>query len=76
MPTPVSRFVRRQQIGTDRQPPVMLAYRPGTREIKALPQPQHGFEASDRPSRRVEGLKAANPRHGPLDSEVIALDPF
>ena len=40
----------------------------------SLAQPQHGFEALDRTPRRVEGLEAADPRHGLLDPEVIALD--
>src|SRR5690348_9041591 len=30
----------------------------------------------DRPPRRVEGLKAADPRHRPLDPEMVALDPL
>ena len=45
-------------------------------KAEALAQPQHGFEALDRTPRRVEGLEAANPRHGPLDPEVVALDPL
>src|SRR4051794_28942887 len=61
---------------TDRQQPVLLTYRPGTREAKTLAQPQHGFEPPDRPSCRAKGLKAANPRHGPLDPKMVALDPL
>lgn len=34
--TPISRFVRRRQTEADRQQLVLLAHRPGTREIKAL----------------------------------------
>src|SRR4051795_1511467 len=30
----------------------------------------------DRAPGRVEGLQAAHPRHGPLDPEVVALDPL
>src|SRR4051812_19684779 len=41
-----------------------------------LAQPQHGLEALDRAPGRVEGLKAADPGHGPLDPEVVALDPL
>src|SRR4051812_26340339 len=61
---------------TDRQQPVLLLYGPGTCEIKALPQPQHGPESPDRPSCRMEGLKAADPRYRPLDPEVVAFDPL
>jgi len=69
VPTQISRFVHRWQTETDRQQPVLLAYRPGTCEAEPLTQPQHGFETPDCPSRRVEGLKAADPRHRPLDPE-------
>src|SRR4051812_11913245 len=76
MPTPVSRFMNLREAETEREQPVLLAYRPGAREIKALTQPQHGLEPPDRSSCRVEGLKAADPRHRPLDPEVVALDPL
>src|SRR3954452_5341212 len=76
MAAPVSRFVNLREAETEREQPVLLAYRPGAREIKALTQPQHGLEPPDRSSCRVEGLKAADPRHRPLDPEVVALDPL
>jgi hypothetical protein len=76
MPAPVSRFVNLRKSETDRQQLVLLAYRPGAREIKALAQPQHGFEPPDRASCRAEGLKAADPRHVLLDPEMVALDPL
>jgi|tagenome__1003787_1003787.scaffolds.fasta_scaffold20437324_1 hypothetical protein len=63
MPTPVSRFVNLREAETEREQPVLLAYRPGAREIKAFTQPQHGLEPPDRSSCCVEGLKAADPRH-------------
>src|SRR3954454_9463215 len=74
MPAPVSRFVSRRKSEADRQQPVLLAHRPGTREIKALPQPQHGFEPPDRASCRAEGLKASDPRHRPFEPEMITLN--
>ena len=58
----------------DREQVVLLAHRPRAGKVEALAQPQHGFEALDGPPGRVEGLEAANPRHGPLHLEVIALD--
>src|SRR3954464_12428088 len=73
---PVSRFVTLWETEAEREQPVLLAHRPGARKAEALAQPQHRFEALDRPPRRVEGLKAANPRQGPLDPEVVALDPL
>jgi hypothetical protein len=76
VPTPVSRFVNLRKSETDREQPVLLAHRPRTREAEPLAQPQDGFEALDRASRGVEGLKAADPRHGPLHPEVVALDPL
>src|SRR5689334_3885700 len=48
----------------------------GGRPHKPFPQPQHGLEPPDRSSRRVEGLEAADPRHRPLDPEMIAFDPL
>src|SRR3954471_9137223 len=60
----------------EREQPVLLQHRPGTRKAEALAQPQHGFEALDRAPGRVEGLEAANPWHRPLDPEVVALDPL
>src|SRR3954462_6636088 len=76
MTTPVSRFVNLREAETEREQPVLLAYRPGAREIKAFTQPQHGLEPPDRSSSRVKGLKAADPRHWPLDPKMIALDPL
>src|SRR4051812_10665707 len=73
---PVSRFVNLWETETDREQPVLLAHRPGTRKAEALAQPQHGLEALNGAPRCVEGLEAADPRHGPLDPEVIALDPL
>src|SRR4051812_33688101 len=73
---PVSHFVNLWKTETEREPPVLLAHRPGTRKAEALAQPQHGLEPLDRAPRCVEGLEAADPRHGPLDPEVIALDPL
>src|SRR4051794_26463789 len=75
-PTPVSHFVNLRETEADREQPVLLAHRPAAGKAEALAQPQHGFEALDRTPRRVEGLEAANPRHGPLDPEVVALDPL
>src|SRR5205085_8811914 len=34
------------------------------------------FKSPDRPSCRADGLKAADPRHRPLDPEMVALDPL
>src|SRR4051812_24764232 len=75
-PTPVSHFVNLWETEADREQSVLLANRPRAGKAKALAQPQHGFEALDGPSRCMEGLEAADPRHGPLDPEVIALDPL
>src|SRR5215212_1365675 len=74
MSAPVSRFVSRRKSEADRQHPVLLAYRPGTRKPEAFTQPQHGLEPPDCPLCRMEGLKAADPRHRPFDPEVIALN--
>src|SRR4051795_1210266 len=76
MPTPASRFMNLGKSETEREQLVLLAYRPGTRKPESLPQPQHGFEPPDRPSCRVEGLKAADPRHRSLDPKMVALDPL
>src|SRR3954452_16316737 len=75
-PTPGSHFVNLWETETEREQPVLLANGPGARKAKALAQPQHGFKALDGAPRRVEGLKAANSRHRPLDPEVVALDPL
>jgi hypothetical protein len=42
------------------------------------PQPneQLSRQRHDQGLARVEGLEAADPRHGPLDPEVVALDPL
>src|SRR5215213_1157950 len=73
---PILHFVNLRETEADREQPVLFAHRPGARKAKALAQPQHRFEALNGPSRCVEGLEAANPRHGPLDPKVIALDPL
>src|SRR5215207_8005572 len=65
-PTPVSHFVNLWETEAEREQPVLLADGPRAGKAEALAQPQHGFE----------GLEAAHPRHGPLDPEVIALDPL
>ena len=75
-PTPISCFVNLRETETDCEQPVLLTDRPRAREAEALAQPQHGLEALDRASGCGEGLKAPDPRHGPLDPEVIALDPL
>src|SRR5829696_3347608 len=75
-PTPVSHFVNLWKTEAEREQPVLLANRPRAGKAEALAQPQHRLEALDRAPRRVESLKAAHPRHGPLDPEVIALDPL
>src|SRR5215217_4577598 len=69
-------FVNLWKTEAEREQPVLLAHRPRARKAEALAQPQHRLEALDRTPRRVEGLEAANPRHGPLDPEVVALDPL
>src|SRR4051812_19954983 len=76
MPTPVSHFVNLRQSETEREQLVLLAYRPCAREAESFAQPQHGLEPPDCPSCRVEGLKAANPRHRPLNPKMVALDPL
>src|SRR5215212_3126109 len=75
-PTPVSRFVNLWKTEAEREQPVLLAHRPRARKAKALAQPQHGFKPLDGAPGRVEGLKATNPRHGPLDPEVVTLNPL
>ena len=74
VPTPILRFGGRRKSEANRQQLVLFAHRPGAREVKSFFQPQHGFEAPDRSSRRVERSKAADPRHGSLDPEMVALD--
>src|SRR3954452_23374713 len=76
MAAPVSHFVNLWKTEAEREQPVLLAHRPGARKAEPLAQPQHGFEALDRAPRRVEGLEAPDPWHGPLDPKVIALDPL
>src|SRR3954466_8433439 len=76
MAAPVSHFVNRWETETDCEQPVLLAHRPAAGKAEALAQPQHGFEALDRTPRRVKGLEAADPRHRPLDPEVVTLDPL
>src|SRR3954452_20208512 len=67
-------FVNLRETEAEREQPVLFAHRPGARKAEPLAQPQHGFEPLDRAPRRVEGLEAADPRHGLLDPGVIALD--
>src|SRR3954468_10203373 len=76
VPTPVSHFVNLWETEAEREQAVLLAHRPGARKAEPLAQPQHCFKALDRAPGRVEGLKAAHPRHGPLDPEVVSLDPL
>src|SRR3954465_1589295 len=75
-PTPVSHFVNLWETETECEQSVLLTHRPAAGKAEALAQPQHGFEALDGAPGRVEGLQAAHPRHGPLDPEVVALDPL
>ena len=75
-PTPVSHFVNPWETEAEREQPVLLADGPCAGKAEALAQPEHRLEALDRAPGRVEGLKAAHPRHGPLDPEVVALDPL
>src|SRR4051812_6701403 len=75
-PTPVSHFVNLWKTEAEREQPVLLAHGPRAGKAEALAQPQHGFKALDRAPGRVEGLQAAHPRHGPLDPDVVALDPL
>jgi len=64
-----SGLVDLQETEADRQQLVLFAHPPGTRKPESFTQPQHGFEPPDRASCRVEGLKAADPRHGLFDPE-------
>src|SRR3954452_12980001 len=75
-PTPVSHFVNLWKTEAEREQPVLLADGPRAGKAEALAQPQHSLEALDRAPGRVEGLEAAHPRHGPLDPEVVTLDPL
>ena len=70
----VSRFVNLREPEAEREQLVLLANGPGAGKAKAFAQPQQGFKALNGPSRCVEGLEAANPRHGPLHPKVVALD--
>src|SRR5215203_3199191 len=73
---PILHFINLRETEAEREQPVLLAHGPRAGKAEALAQPQHRLEALDRAPRRVEGLEAANPRHGLLDPEVIALDPL
>src|SRR3954447_17627145 len=73
---PVSRFVNLRETEAEREQPVLLADGPRAGKAEALAQPQHRLEALDGPPGRVEGLEAADPRHGPLHPEVIAFNPL
>src|SRR3954447_12409651 len=72
----ISDFVNRGETEAEREQPVLLADGPRARKAEALAQPQHRLEPLDGAPRRVEGLEAAHPRHGPLDPEVVTLDPL
>src|SRR3954454_7201691 len=69
-------FVDLWKTEAEREQPILLADGPRAGKAETLTQPQHRLEALDGPPGRVEGLEAADPRHGPLDPEVIALDPL
>src|SRR3954466_13926235 len=73
---PILHFINLWKTEAEREQPVLLAHRPGTRKAEPLAQPRHRLEALDGPPGRVEGLKTPDPGHGPLDPEVIALDPL
>src|SRR4051794_10498045 len=69
-------FVNLRKTEAEREQPVLLAHRPGARKAEPLAQPQHRFKPLDGAPRRVEGLEAANPWHGPLHPEVVTLNPL
>src|SRR3954466_4754120 len=73
---PILHFINLWETEAECEQSVLLTHRPAAGKAKALAQPQHRFKPLDGPPRRVEGLEAANPRHGPLDPEVVALDPL
>ena len=75
-PTPVSHFINLWKTEAEREQPVLLADGPRAGKAKTLAQPQHRLEALDGPSRCVEGLEAAHPRHGSLHPEVVTLNPL
>jgi hypothetical protein len=65
---PRFRLINLWETETDRQQLVLLAHRPRARKPEPFAQPQYGLEPPDRTSCRVEGLKAADPRHRSLDT--------
>src|SRR3954454_11324783 len=69
-------FVNLWKTEAEREQPVLLADGPRAGKAEPLAQPQHRLEALDGPPGRVEAWEAANPRHGPLDPEVIAFNPL
>src|SRR5215207_8200502 len=73
---PILHFINLRETEAEREQLVLLAHRPAAAKAEALTQPQHRFKPLDRTPRRVEGLEAANPRHGPLHPEVVALNPL
>src|SRR5215203_6911219 len=73
---PILHFINLRETEAEREQLVLLADGPRAGKAEALAQPQHGLEALDGPPGRVEGLEAANPRHGLLDPEVIAFNPL
>src|SRR5215211_7095220 len=75
-PASFSDFVNRLKSEADCEQSVLLAGRPHTGKAKAFAQPQHGLEPLNGAPRCAEGLKAPDPRHGPLHPEVVALDPL
>src|SRR4051794_39864912 len=70
---PILHVVNLRETEAEREQPVLLAHRPDAHKAEAFAQPQHRFKALKDAPRRVEGLEAAHPRHGPLDPGVIAL---
>ena len=74
MAAPVSRFVNLRETEAEREQPVLLAHRLRARKAEALAQPQHRLEALDGAPRCVEGLEAADPRHGLVDEGLTRLE--
>src|SRR3954451_629550 len=67
----LSHFVNLRETEAECQQLVLFAHRPRARKAEALAEPQHRLEALDGAPGCVEGLKAADPRHGPFDPEVV-----
>src|SRR5215211_5804695 len=75
-PASTSCFVNLRKSEAVCEQAVLLADGPRAGKAEALAQPQHSLEALDRAPCCRGGLEAANPRHGSLDPEVVALDPL